>query len=504
MLHIAVSSPSSCRFVKAGIVLCLTSLPCRAEAAQPLEDTALRGQAREALHRGVEFFRREVAVEGTYLWEYSADLTKREGEGVATATQGWAQPPGTPAVGLALLSAYEATGDAFYLGAARETAYGLIRGQLRSGGWHYAIEFAPKARRKIAYRDGGEKSGRNVTTFDDDTTTASLRFLLRADKALKFQDAKIHEALIYALTSVLKAQYPNGAWPQGYDEFPDPQNFPIKAASFPETWPRVWPGSQKYWFRYTLNDNVLANLIATMLEAGHIGSETEAGTALNAVAKQCRAAALKAGDFLILAQMPEPQPAWAQQYDFEMHPAWARKFEPPAVTCGESQGALKALLRLYRESGERKYLEPVPRALAYLRRSRLAGGELARFYELRTNKPLYFTTDYQLTYNDADAPTHYSFKVADNSETISRDYERLAKLSPEELKTEQAAMPQREAVQLAEVRSVIEAQDARGRWIEGGGLRFHRPKDPTVSVIRSATFKRNVELLSRYLAAPKK
>ena len=36
----------------------------------------------------------------------------------------------------------------------------------------------------------------------------------------------------------------------------------------------------------------------------------------------------RAGDFILAAQMPEPQPAWAQQYDAAMHPAWARKFEP--------------------------------------------------------------------------------------------------------------------------------------------------------------------------------
>ena len=38
-----------------------------------------------------------------------------------------------------------------------------------------------------------------------------------------------------------------------------------------------------------------------------------------------RAAALRAADFLLLAQMPEPQPAWAQQYDENMHPCWARQ-----------------------------------------------------------------------------------------------------------------------------------------------------------------------------------
>src|SRR5210317_2163203 len=97
-----------------------------------------------------------------------------------------------------------------------------------------------------------------------------------------------------------------------------------------------------------------------------------------------RDAAEKAGNFILLAQMPEPQPAWAQQYDFEMHPTWARKFEPPAVTGGESQGVLRTLLMLYRNTGESKFLEPIPRAIDYLRRSRLSDGRFARFYELES------------------------------------------------------------------------------------------------------------------------
>jgi PelA/Pel-15E family pectate lyase len=70
-----------------------------------------------------------------------------------------------------------------------------------------------------------------------------------------------------------------------------------------------------------------------------------------------------------MSQMPDPQPAWAQQYDANMHPAWARVFEPPSVTGGESQGIMRMLMVLYRETGDKKYLEPIPRALAYLKKS---------------------------------------------------------------------------------------------------------------------------------------
>ena len=80
------------------------------------------------------------------------------------------------------------------------------------------------------------------------------------------------------------------------------------------------------------------------------------------------------------------------------------------VIGGESHGVMQILMHLYRETGQRKYLEPIPRALDYLKQSELPGGRLARFYELQTNRPLYFTKQYELTYNDDDLPTHYSFQ----------------------------------------------------------------------------------------------
>jgi hypothetical protein len=163
---------------------------------------------------------------------------------------------------------------------------------------------------------------------------------------------------------------------------------------------------------------------------------------------------------------------------------------------------MRILMRLYRETGQRKYLEPIPRALEYFRRSRLPNGQLARFYELRTNKPLYFTKDYRLTYDDGDLPTHYAFKVADRTAGLAREYELLPRLDRDKLKKPARPTSGKASPGLvAEVKEVIAAQDARGRWVEGGGLQYHRPKDESARIIRCATFIRNVRTLSRYLAA---
>lgn len=463
--------------------VCYALCPCVLRGEEPV-----REQAQQALRRAVHFFRSEVATQGGYLWRYSADLSLREGEGKASDTMAWVQPPGTPSVGRTFLAAYEATGDPYYLEAARETAYGLVKGQLRSGGWYYSIEFDPQQRGRHAYRVEGGAQGRNVTTLDDDTTQSALRFLMRVDKTLGFEDEGVHEAAEYALNALLNAQYPNGAWPQRYDEFPDPTKFPVRRARYPDSWSRRWP-ERDYRSHYTFNDNTLADMIETMLEAGRVYNEPK-----------YRAAALKAGDFILLAQMPEPQPAWAQQYDAAMHPAWARRFEPPAVTGGESQGVMRTLLMLYRRTGDEKYLEPLPRAIEYFRRSVLSDGRLARFYELRTNRPLFFTMDYELTYDDGDLPTHYGFKVGNGVERIAREYARLKELGGDELKRLDARRRPRLSESLVEqTKAVIAALDPRGAWVEEGPLRFH--DNASMAIIDSRTFVRNVDILIRYLTA---
>lgn len=458
------------------------------------DDAALRGEATKALRKATDFFRTQVSIEGGYLWRYSDDLARREGEAKATATTAWVQPPGTPTVGTALLAAYQATGDAYYLDAAKETAYALVKGQLRSGGWDYRIEFNPTLRKSNAYRvDGGTGKARNTTTLDDNNTQSALRYLMAVDRILQFKEPKIHDAVMYALESLLKAQFPNGAWPQRFDGPPDADKYPVKKASYPESWSRTFPNVDYRGF-YTFNDNSIADMVDTMLEATETYGDAKYKTA-----------AAKAGDFILLAQMPEPQPAWAQQYDADMHPAWARKFEPPSVTGGESFGVMRTLITLYRETGDKKFLEPIPRALDYLRRSRLPDGRLARFYEFKTNKPLYFTKDYVLTFSDADMPTHYAFKVPDRTETIAKEYEKAKAASPNDLKKPRKPERQKLSADLAsQAKAVIAALDDKGRWVTDGRLRYHGPEDPTRRIIDTQTFVRNLNILTSYLAATKK
>ena len=448
-------------------------------------------KVRSALHQAVRFFRHDVARDtGGYLWRYSADLTQREGEGEVKATTAWLQPPGTPSVGEAYLRAYLLTDDPVFRDATVETAMALVRGQLKSGGWTNHIEFAPEDRKRYAYRTEKNPGRFNRTTFDDDKSQSALRFLMRTDQALGFQNQTIHDASTYALESFIKAQYPNGAWPQQYEAFPDPEKFPIKKASYPADWPREYP-AKRYTDYYTLNDGNISKLIETMLLAAEIYKEP-----------RYRESAIKAGEFFILAQMPEPQPGWAQQYTTDMQPAWARKFEPPAITGGESQGIMQTLLQLARETGEEKFLKPLPKAIEYYKKSQLPDGRLARFYELQTNRPLYLTKDYKLTYSPDDLPTHYGFIVGNRLDRIEREYNRLMKTDRSKWKSVRSESKPRMSNSLRErVKKILAGMDDRGAWVEEGTLKYHRDRAKVREIIDPRTFAENIETLAEFLAA---
>ncbi len=458
------------------------------KSAIPENYSSLRDQAAEALRKAIRFFANEVAVEGGYVWLYSADLRVREGEGRASETTVWVQPPGTPSVGAAILRAYERTGVEEYLEAARKSGECLARGQLESGGWTYRIESSSDARRRFFCRKPPRnEKGFNWSTLDDDTTQSALRFLMELDRVLEFRDEVIHECVQYALDRLLAVQYPCGAWPQGFREPPDPAAYPVLRASYPEEIPPA-PDFKEYWRFYTLNDQAHMDTIRTLLLAAKIYGEP-----------RYLKAAEKGGEFLLLAQMPDPQPAWAQQYNFQMQPAWARRFEPPAIAGGESQDVLRVLITLYQHTGREDFLSPIPRALAYLKKCVLPEGKLARFYELKTNRPLYFTRDYKLTYDDRDLPTHYAFKVENNLAEIEAQYQKVLAGQRSQDVPPMPGPGRATRPSLSAVERVINSLDERGSWMEKG--RMKSAGGSVTQVIRSQTFIANVDILSSYLAA---
>ena len=457
-----------------------------AQAADP----ALVAQAQATIDKAAKFYRERVASHGGYVYHYSLDLAIRWGEGPATKDEIWVQPPGTPTVGTAFLAAYEATGDPAHLEAARAAGRALTYGQLKSGGWTNLVEFDPRSKRVGNYlRDQGSKKGNNFSTLDDGITPHALRFLMRLDQAEKFADKELHAAVETGLAALLAAQFANGAFPQGWTAPVISPESPARA-SFPDYDWRTEGRVKNYWDMYNLNDGIAGQVTQTLLEARSVYGDDK-----------YQAAALRLGDFLIAAQLPAPQPAWAQQYDYNLRPIWARKFEPPAVTGWESQDVLEVLLALYSVSRDEKYLAPIPAALAYLKSSLLPDGRVARYYELQTNKPLYMNREgekYFLTHDDTNLPDHYGWKQESRLTTITAKYE--------ELRAGKSPSNPWPMVKEEEVRRVVAALDAEGRWTStyGGERMVGQAKfKPGETYLSSAVFSDNITLLCTYLAQAK-
>ncbi|MFT5469375.1 MAG: hypothetical protein ACI8UO_004496 [Verrucomicrobiales bacterium] len=475
-----------------------------------------KAEIEAAIVKAVQFYHGEVANHGGYVYKYSSDLTLREAEGYPDEDTIWIQPPGTPTVAEAFLDAYEATDNHACSIAALDAARALVVSQLHSGGWHYRAHLDGEKRGDFSYRrnlDGSTnadpvpdsertaKGGwatwrkrdfgpKNQTVFDDDVTQAALRSLIRVDHALKFEDERIHEAAEYGLAAMLGTQYPSGGWSANFDRFPstptpDESAYPVKKATLPANPPKTWP--KDFSGCYVTNDNLHANNILTLLLAFEVYQD-----------KRYLESAKLAGEFLILAQLPDPQPAWAQQYDSNMQPVWDRAFEPAAVSGRESQQLLHALIEIYRVTKEEKFAEPVPRAVAYLRSSLLDDGKISRFYELGTNRPIYFTRSggsHAMTYERKRLASNYGWIIEPELDEIEAN-----------LRAAKAGQPRpTEPIDSDEVTRIVESLDDRGAWTEEARPDLWirdaegRKQAPAGGIIQSATFIRNIEILSRAL-----
>ncbi len=424
-------------------VVCLTGvLPAKAVLAD------LADEARAALAKATDYMTGTVAAHGGYLWWYSADLKERAGEGTATETQIWVQPPGTPSMGMAFLRAYEVTGDERYLEAAKDTADALIWGRLASGGWDYKIDFDPQAGRRWHYQhDVGRISEeeaakrRDYSVFDDNTSQSAVRLLMRVDKATGME-GKYHDEGVAAAELVLKAQFGNGGWPQVYP-----------------------PPKDGYAGCYTFNDNAINDCIAVLIEAYQTYAE-----------ERHREGALRGGHFIIASQLPAPQAGWAQQYGRDLKPAPARWFEPAAVCSAVTVRNIGTLLDLYLFSGEGKYLEPIPAAVRWLEASAIGDNLWARFYEPDANRPIYVNMDRQVVYEFVNIRPGYSWQ-ADYGLRRARDrwrdivrIGRRAYLARQRREPTQQERRQRAASLAPRVADLIAALDAEGRWLVEGRI----------------------------------
>ena len=488
-------------------------LATRSQAADDLSKKAVLA----AIKKASTFMVEKVAYRGGYVWAVSEDFSRRYGEVPARQSQIWVQD-GTPLVGMTLLDAYDLTHDPFYLDGARKAADALIFGQHPLGGWHYLIDFEPLGTRDWYDKEAsrfkwGMEEHRHYygnATFDDSNSQSATRFLLRFYQTTSEQAYR--EPLLKALNFILIAQYPNGAWPQRY-----PLSNEFSHDGFPD-----------YTSYYTLNDGSAVSNVEVLVEAyERLGDQRYLESARRGV------------EFMMIIQGPEDQAGWAEQYDPRtMQPSKARTHEPAGFVIRESEQVIALLEMFYQLTGDRRYLRPIPGCLAWFDRVNREGLELkrppARYYELGTNLPVYnLRTDktnaegyglYRWSNTEAqgDGEGLYRFGAGPpqirpvvSVESIRREYERIAALSPEQARTDykkrpggwdQPPNPNRRTGG-ATVLEIIKAMDRRGAWIRDDvrvltviphGQGINPGTFENIRGYSTATFVRNLKRLIAY------
>ncbi len=441
----------------------------------------VKHQAESTMLRATRYMVEEVSTRGGYLWYYLPDFSRRWGEMEAYPTMIWIQHPGTVSMGHLFLDAYRATGEEYYYRAAEKAALAMIWGQGYEGGWNYMADFAGDRSLKYWYKTIGKNGWRleefqhyyGNSTFDDDVTSNAARFLLRI--YLEKLDPAYKPALDKAIDFILESQYPIGGWPQRY---------PLKH-DFSKN------GRPDYTSLYTFNDDVIWENIHFLIQCY-----------LTLGGERFLKPIHRGMDFYLLSQ--HESGGWAQQYDMEMKPAWARTYEPDALLPGTTFANAMLLLEFYKITGDPKFLDQVPAAIAWLEKTMLPEEKTqhgrythATFVEAGTNRPVYVHRKgsnvtygyYYVDYTDEFLLSHYGGKTRVHLEKLKQEFSRCCSISKEELTSDSPLavdqyvrdepprkyydlnrvsfddVPDRERVQ-----EIVDALDERGRWLITGAM----------------------------------
>ncbi len=448
-------------------------------SAAPHADEKLKKQSLDTMKKATKFMVEEVSTNGGYLWHYLPDMSRRWGEMEAYETMIWVQPPGTTTMGHLFLDAYHVTGDEYYWEAAEKAAHAIIWGQLDCGGWNYIVDFAGDRSLKEWYRTIGKNGWRleefmhyyGNATFDDDVSSDAAKFLLRM--YLEKMDPAYKYPLDKAINFIIESQYPIGGWPQRY---PLRHDF-------------AHHGKPDYTSFYTFNDDVVWENVNFLIQCYQTLGEERFLDPIR-----------RGMNFYLITQQASPQAGWGQQYNMELEPVGARTYEPDAIMPGYTAQHIRLLCRFYRLTGDRKFLARIPEAIDWLESCRLPESMTgdgrythSTFVEIGTNKPIFVHRrgsnviygEYYWDYKDDKPVTHYGAKSRIDIESLRREYERTAVMSPDEATKDSPLVVGRHTGTLAPqmeyslsfsgvtskppaddaVRKVITSLDSGNRWL---------------------------------------
>ncbi|MBB5040254.1 pectate lyase [Prosthecobacter dejongeii] len=228
-------------------------------------------------------------------------------------------------------------------------------------------------------------------TIDNGSTTAPIRFLALITEAGGGESYQ--KAVIKGIDYLLDSQYENGGFPQFY---------PLRPSG--------------YYSHITYNDNAMISALELLRD---VASGRPPFTFVDDLHREKAAQANEKGIRCILkTQIREngKLTVWcAQHHEATLEPAWARKYEPPSLSGSESVGVVRFLMEIEKPTPE--IIASIEAAIRWLQAAAIKGVRLetfknaegkqdrrvvgdatasplwARFYELKTHRPLFLGRD---------------------------------------------------------------------------------------------------------------
>lgn len=301
----------------------------------------------------------------------------------------------------------------------------LLIYQKDNGGWEKNTDQAAMLTQTERVALQAKRADFSETTIDNRTSYTQVAYLgklitaslLKASPPTNFP--KYKDSFNKGLDYLLSSQYENGGFPQF---------FPLKKG---------------YYTHITINDDAMIGLLSVLRDI----AETKEDYKFVDDARRAKAAAAVAKAVpLILKLQVEiggKKTGWVQQYDeVTLKPAWARKFEPPCLTAGESVAIVRFLMQ---EKQTPEITAAIEAAIKWFELTKLSGikwervnGEnvvindksakpiWARFYEFETMKPIFIGRDSIIKYDvaqiEAERRNGYAWYVESPRNLVEFEY----------------------------------------------------------------------------------
>jgi PelA/Pel-15E family pectate lyase len=245
------------------------------------------------------------------------------------------------------------------------------------------------------------------TTFDNSTTYTHVEYLAKVYTVTGVE--KYKEACLKGIRFMLNAQYKNGGWPQ---------YFPLE--------------KDNYSSHITFNDGAYLGVMKTL---GLIRNNDPAFSFVSdAMRKEVAMSFDKGLECILKTQIVSKGrlTAWCQQYnEFDLKPAWARAYEMPSITNGESVSIVLFLMSF--DHPDQRIITAVQSAVKWFNDSKIYNTSVqtvqapaeksqwktstidrvvvrdtlappiwTRFYEIETERPLFSDRNGKLLYSMAE------------------------------------------------------------------------------------------------------